>query len=270
MNSLTLRDVDRRLLMAGVILCLLVAVALLAPRATSRYVMLLVAGLGGLLLLDHPQWGLMLLIPVGLCVPFSIGTGTKTEVPMTILLLVALLGIWVWILFRERVFRLVESPANWPLVALVVVAGLSILVGQFMWNPLVGTKSNFLFVQLAQWAVFVLSAGAFWLVANMVHELGWLKLMVWVFLAMGAVYMMLRILPGGWRIINPLFVSDAIGSLFWVWLVALAWGQVLFNRRLRRPVRLALLLLVVATLYVAWFAGRDWVSGWGPPSWPSG
>jgi len=43
--------------------------AYLAPRASSRLLFLLVGGPGVLVLLSRPQWGLVLLIPVGLVCP---------------------------------------------------------------------------------------------------------------------------------------------------------------------------------------------------------
>jgi hypothetical protein len=55
------------------------------------------------------------------------------------------------------------------------------------------------------------------------------------------------------------------GSLFWTWLVALAFSQAVFNRQLAMPRRMALGLLVTATLAVALLQGRDWTSGWMPP-----
>src|SRR5262249_9814768 len=54
------------------------------------------------------------------------------------------------------------------------------------------------------------------------------------------------------------------GSLFWTWLVALAFSQALFNRQLAMPWRVALGLLVTGTLVVSIALGRDWTSGWMP------
>lgn len=243
----------------------LMLIAVLAPRASSRPALLLLAGLGGLVLLTRPEWGLVVLIPAGLVVPFSLGTGTGTEVPISLLLLAALLGIWLLRMAHRREVRLAPSPANAPLLALVGVAGLSIVVGDALWNPFVQTKGNFGLVQLAQWSVFLFSAGAFWLTANLVRDVRWLKWMVAAFLGLGAAYIGLRLAAGGASLAGRLFPPGAASALFWVWLVALAGGQVLFNRRLRPAARLALAGLVAATLAVAWFQGRDWVSGWAPP-----
>jgi O-antigen ligase len=53
-------------------------------------------------------------------------------------------------------------------------------------------------------------------------------------------------------------------SMFWTWLPALALGQLLFNRQLKRPVRLWLVVLLAAAAYVVWLRMNDWVSGWAP------
>lgn len=251
--------------MVVVVTLTLAAAFWLGPRASTRYLTLIAAAIGGVLLLRWPQWGLVLLIPVSMVVPITLGTGTQTEVPISFLLLAGVLGLWVVDMLRRREIRLAPSPANVPLLALIVVAGLALVAGQAYWNPFVIAKGNFLLVQLAQWAVFILSAGAFWLTANLARDARWLRWMVGLFLGLGAVYMAARLLPAGWRLAWRLFAPGSFGSLFWTWLVALAAGQVLFNRQMKRPLRLALVALLAATFYVAWFQGRDWISGWAPP-----
>ena len=267
MNQLISRQFARarlRTLGAGVlvVLCMLV-IARLAPRASSREVLLLAGLLGVLWLAGRPQWGLILLIAVSLVVPISLGTGTLTQIPLSLLLLVALMGLWVTDMARRREWALADTPANAPLFALIIMAGLSIVVGDALWNPFVQTKGNFTFVQLAQWGVFILSAGAYWLTANTLHDVRWLKRLVIVFLSVGVAYIGLRLLDW-WAILTPVFARGSVGSLLWVWLVALAGGQALFNRRLETPLRAGLALLILVTLSLAWFQARAWVSGWAP------
>jgi O-antigen ligase len=54
-------------------------------------------------------------------------------------------------------------------------------------------------------------------------------------------------------------------SMFWTWLVALAFSQAWLNKRLRLRWRLVLAVVLLATLYVALVRNRAWVSGWLPP-----
>jgi O-antigen ligase len=60
------------------------------------------------------------------------------------------------------------------------------------------------------------------------------------------------------------FQAGAFGSVFWVWVMCLAVGQIVFNNRLAWIHRAGLCLLVALVWYVAFFFGRDWTSGWLP------
>lgn len=61
---------------------------------------------------------------------------------------------------------------------------------------------------------------------------------------------------------NRLFVSGSTGSMFWAWLVVLSFSQALYNRKLSAAPRVALLLVTVVTMYVAFVVQNDWKSGW--------
>lgn len=260
------RSLPRALVPAGLAVACLAATWYLAPRTSQRELLLIAAALAGLVLLQHPLWGLLALIPVSLVVPFAVGTGTQTEVPASLLLLGLLLGIWVLEMVRERRIRLAPSPANLPWIALIAVGGLSIVTGGALWNPFVQASGHFPVVQLAQWAVFIFSAGAFWVAGNLVDDLRWLRWLTGLFLGLGALHMALRLVPGGDPLVDRFFVRGGQGSVFWVWLVALSTGQAVFNRALGPAIRLALAGLTAATLLVATYGGAmEWVSGWAPP-----
>lgn len=260
------RVLPRALVPAALAVTCLAVTWYLAPRTSQRELTFMAAALAGLVLLQHPLWGLLALIPASLVVPFSVGTGTQTEVPVSLLLLGLLLGIWVLEMVRQRSIRLAPSPANLPWIALIAVGGLSIVTGGALWNPFVQASGRFPVVQLAQWAVFIFSAGAFWLVGNLVDDLRWLRWLTGLFLGLGALHMVLRLVPGGDPLVDRLFSRGGQGSVFWVWLVALSTGQAVFNRGLHRLVRLGLAALAGATLFVATYGGAmEWVSGWAPP-----
>jgi 4-amino-4-deoxy-L-arabinose transferase-like glycosyltransferase len=65
--------------------------------------------------------------------------------------------------------------------------------------------------------------------------------------------------PSGW-----LIATGASGSLTWIWLAALAGAQAALNAALNWRLRVLLALAVVAELYLALGAGREWVAGWMP------
>jgi hypothetical protein len=256
---------DHPVLKRWIIALVLLLSVLIGLLGIGALVLVLVLGVSGLVvLLRRPVVGLVLLIPVSLIVPFGIGTGTATSINATVLLLVLLLGLWVLRMLGSRDLRLVTSPAVPPLLALVAIAFVSFVIGLQPWIPFAQTAP--LRAQIGGVAIFALAAGAFLLVAHSIRDLRWLQWMTWSFLGMGALYVFARMVPGLGLVANRLAQRGAgDGSLFWTWLVALAFSQAVFNRQLAMPRRMALGLLVTATLAVALLQGRDWTSGWMPP-----
>lgn len=235
----------------------------LSPGQAQR-VLLLLLGAGAILVfLRWPPLGLATLIGASLVVPLAIGTGTQTSLNVTVLLLPLLLGLWSLDRVVRREIRLVPSRTIPPLLAFLFVTVLAFGAGQLPW--FVFAQAAPLRAQIGGLAVFLLSAGAFLLAAHQVRDLRWLKRLTWLFLALGGLYIAGRLLPGLGQVSGRLFQPGATGSLFWTWLVALACGQAVFNRRLRLGWRLALGGLVLATFYVSISQGRAWASGWLPP-----
>jgi hypothetical protein len=249
----------RWLIGAGVLL----ASALLACRASQRWLLLLVGGGAALIFWRWPPAGLVALVAASLVVPFEVGTGTQTTLNAAVLLVALLLGLWLLdVVVRRRRAWLLPSRPVYALLALVGAAVLAFLAGQLPWFP---ASAAPLFSQLGGLAVYGLSAGAFLLAAHQVRDRCWLERLTWVFLALGGLYVAGRLLPPLGRLTGGVFQRGSTGSLFWVWLVALASGQALFNRRLGDAWRLALGALAVAALYVGLVQSRSWASGWLPP-----
>jgi O-antigen ligase len=172
--------------------------------------------------------------------------------------------LWVLdILIHQRRIRTLPARPVWPLLGLVVVAGLALGVGQLPWYTF--ARPAPFGAQLAGLSIFVLSAGAFLLVAYQVHDERWLQAMTWLFLALGAAYIASLLVPGMSVVANLFPYGTTQGSLFWTWLIALAFSQAAFNQRLQPVARAALAALTLAALYVALFINRDWSSGWMPP-----
>ncbi len=246
-----------------VVLLVLAAAAYLGREPSTRYVYLACAAAGGLILFRWPELGLVAVLVSALCVPFALATGTKTSIHAAILLIPFLFALLVANGIRERNLKLAASPANVPLIVFCSSAVVSFLVGNMPWNYFAATAS--LQAQLGGLAVFLLSAALFLVVGNLIREVIWLKRLVWLFLAIGAAYMVGRLFPPVGGLTSRLMVSGATGSLFWLWIVALAGGQVLFNRTLAPKWRLLLASLICMTLAIGWFQNRSWLSGWMPP-----
>jgi len=225
---------------------------------------LLLLGLAGcLLLLRLPAAGLVLLVVGSLVVPLAVATGTHTDVPFTLLCVPPLLGLWLLrMLFRRDWSIFFSRPAR-PLLAFVATAIISFALANQPWWYIAPVAP--LPAQLGGLAVFVLSAGVFLMTADQLREARAIQVLTWVFLGIGAWYLAGRLVPVWEPWTTARFPRGADGSLFWTWLVALAFAQAAFNERLPVVVRVAVGGVVLAAFFVALTQARDWLSGWAPP-----
>jgi hypothetical protein len=231
------------------------------PQASLSMVLLVYGLMAGLVLLQVPALAVPAQVLAAAFVPAAVSTGTGSRVNIVIIGLVALTAYWVVRMALDRELRPRRADANLPLLALILVSGFSIVAGAAMWNPLVVTKDNFILVQLAQWAVYVLSACAFWLAANLVRDrrvLGWLVVLL---LALGGLFLVRLWLPPSGRI-TGLLLFESVN--FRLWLVALGSGLALFHTGLARWVRGGLMAGAVLVLGAGFVFARDWISGWLP------
>ncbi len=257
------RPLDARFVVqVAIILSLLVLVVLLSRQPSALILPLPLLAIAGWAVLRYPGLGPWTVLVCLMVVWVSIGTGTQTSLHAGIVLTPLFVGLWVAKMLYRRWLGLAPSPMNLPALGLAGAAGLSMLAGHVPW--LVFAETAPLRTQIGALSTFVISAAAFLLAANEIHSVKWLKALVWTFIGLGAVYIVSRAIPG-YGAISRIFPNGATGSVFWVWLVALAGGQSLFNRDLRFVLRVLCGALVVLTLLVGLAPGaRDWASGWVP------
>lgn len=246
----------RVLLIAAAILCS----AALAYRADAMSIAVVLGVAGLLIIIRKPHLGIIALIPASMLAPVSIGTGTGTEINATIVLLVALLVLWLLSMLLRRDVRFVASPVIAPAFAFGAAAILAFLAGQLPWFVALPAP---IAAQVGGLALMLLAVGAVILVAHQMQDVRWLRWLTWVFLALGAVYLASRIIPGG-RPVTRLFQYGSESSMFWTWIMAMAFSQALVNRSLSKGWRLALFAVVGMALYIGFFQRRDWTSGWMP------
>ena len=161
---------------------------------------------------------------------------------------------------RRESFR-VPAVIHWPWIMLIFVSGLSILLGDAMWSPWVVVKDSFVFVQLAQWAIFALSACAFWLSAapsRTREDLRWSTILL---LTLGVVWLLTERVPGS-EIFHEVFSLHSV--VFRVAVVALASAFAFWAEDLKIRWRVLLLALAIAPSVHGFVFGRDWQSGWVP------
>jgi hypothetical protein len=255
------------LLRWGLVLALPVVIVAIAFVAPSRLATMLLAGLLGLalvaVLLRWPAAGVVLLIPATLLAPIAIGTGSESSInaPMLLLLLLAALWLFDMVALRRQI-DIHLSRSLIALAALVAVAILAFLVGQMSWFPL--ARPAPLRAQIGGVMIFVLSLAAFALAAHQIKTQRTLQAMTGLFLGLGAIFAVGQMLPGLKRPMFTLFQFGSTTSQFWTWMVALALGQALFNRRMHPAARLALAGLAMATLVSSYVVIDGWKSGWVP------
>ena len=254
-----------RFLIPPVLLIFVIALAYLSSDMIMMGVIALCAGVGGLvILLRYQSLGVVFLIVASMLVPFAIGTGTNTTISATILLLGAIVATWLidMVVIRKE-FRLVLSSTTTPLLAFVVVSIVAFISGQINWFP--GVQGAPIRAQLGGLAIYLLSALAFIVLANVIKQPRYLAIMTWTFFGLAGFYMIARIVPRPYEfVLRKFFPTGADASLFWVWLLSMAVAQLLFNKRLSRLVRVLLGILVLSTIYVSLIKNYDWKSGWMP------
>jgi hypothetical protein len=223
---------------------------------------LLIALLGGiagtLVLLKQPNLGFILIFLGGMFVPYSGPAGVN----VVVFAIALIIGLWLMdMLAVQREFRFIKSRALLPVTIMLAISVIAFGMGQVPW--FVFANQAPLAAQAGGFAIFVLSLGCMLVAAHLVQDLEWLKIIVWTFIGLGAIYVFGRLAA---RPIERLYQTGfTAGSMFWTWLVALAFAQAFFNTKLKMSARVLLYGIVLATLFVALVRGYDWKSGWVPP-----
>ena len=257
------RDDKLRLLLSGLIIGGVLALAFVLGRRSSVVILAALFGMAGaLVLLRWPLLGFLLLIPGAVVVRLEIGTGTEVSLNPAALLVPALMGIWIVNSMMQHNLRLAPSRVNRPLILFLLIALLSIPISNVIWDPAVPRSDRFIVVQLAQWALFAFSAGIFWLVGNRVTNMLWLKRIAVVYLIVAEAVALLRVMPGNEYIAFNALSFAVERAPFWLLLTAVAAGQLFFNQRLSTRVRLALISILATTIYYALFIQRERSSNW--------
>ncbi len=250
------------LIAAPVVVLVLLLALLLGARASVSNLALLATGFGAIVLVANPSLGLPAVLLSALLLPLSIPTGTEVMLHPVVFVLAAVAGLSLLKSVRAQRFVLAASPANLPLLLFLIAGLLSFAVGNATWDWMVPHKSNFWLVQFAQWAIFALSAAAFWLTANTVRSIAALQRLTWLFLGVAGALALLRMASVTAPLANAISTGAFIRAPLWVLLIALGGGQLLFNRSLGAAARIFLLAVIVAVLFYAFVEAREAASTW--------
>lgn len=267
-------EYNRPLLVRGaVLLVLVVAVFYMVPRVVvgehmipNLFVLGIFGAAGLLLLLRHPTLALLAIVPASVAIPYGLGTGTETVLPVSVLLVFLALGLWLLdMVVVKREFRLMPNRLVTAALLLAASSLLSFAIGQIPWFYYQHAPIT---AQLGGTMLYVLAAATFLVVAHCVTR----KVLIWsvaALIVLGGVYLFLRPISEynywlTWPVLR-FYANGSTGSLFWVWLLCIALAQLIFNRSMHLPLRIGIGAVLVAFLYNAFVMGRDWTSGWLPP-----
>jgi O-Antigen ligase len=254
----------------GVLFSVFVISILVALRPNSRVTLLIVAlpavALLAVLLLRKTVLGILGVILACMFVPAFLSGGAGALLSPPLMLLVVTIVIWILdMLVRQHRIRLIRSRVVLAAFVFLIVSLIAFLNGQINYYSFAQIAP--ITAQVGGMAVFVLAMGALLLAAHLIEDIKWLERITWLFLIVGAVYIILgRVVPFTGRFIRPRFAYGSTdgASSFWIWLAAMAFSQALFNRKLDKRLRIGLFGLVIAEITVAIVQAYDWKSGWVP------
>ncbi len=240
----------------------LLAAAYFGQHASTRWLFLLLAVIGGIALLLQPELGLLALIAAALLLPLEFDTGTAITINPATLLIPILLGLWFLAMLLHRRLRFVSSRTTLPLLLFLASGLISLLIGRATWDPMVPLSASFLLVQMAQWAIFAFSTGAFWLTANLIRDERWLWRLTATFLLLAGSVVILRTIPGLGGLTGRFTTIAFVRTPLWILLAGLAGGQLLFNHRLTSHWRLFLAAILAAVMVYTFVQQKETASNW--------
>ncbi len=247
---------------------LLVLSAVLGLRVSTKLLILVCVGIFGLVafpvLVRRPELGIVMIVPVSFLVDVEVGTGTKVPINATILLVMALIGLWILqMLVLDKKIQLRYSRVNAPALIFILVTTIALLAGNLNWILIAKGRASLL-SQLGGWLLYASSVGLMLVVGNYLRDIRWIRTMTWLYIVIGGVLVLVQQFSLTSRLRN-FYTSGSQGSVFWTFLAALVFGQFLLNKDLHPRIRFALGLLVLAIFRASWVLDREWISGWLPP-----
>ncbi len=229
---------------------------------TAKTLVIIPVGLGAisllLVLLAQVNIGFILLLIACMFVPFSGPGGVNAAIAVIALLVV----LWlIDIVVVKKHFQIIKSNVLLPIIVFFCVSFISFIMGQVPW--LIFANQAPITAQLGGFFIFALSLGAMLVSGHLIQDVKWLQVIVWTFIILGTIYLMGRFFKISF-VVN-IYQYGALGSMFWTWLTALAFSQVIFNRKMHLRIKVFLALVSALIFYVAVAMGYDWKSGWVPP-----
>jgi O-antigen ligase len=210
--------------------------------------------------------GLIAIIPVSFLLKLELGTGTNVPLNAAILMTAGLLGLWIFrMIVIDRSVFLFRTKVNKSALLFILATTMSLIFGNADWFIWAEYKAS-LPAQIGGWMLYTIPIGILLFTGNCLKNQQSLKRMVYLFLILGGIIILSRVPASTYQPILKYFVHSSQGAMLWLWLAALAVGQLLFNQSMAWKWRILLIILVASLLATNWMYGRkEWVSGWLPP-----
>jgi hypothetical protein len=267
MMSFTMQTATREKMIWAIIFAASILCGLaISADAYTRWLLFLVGSAAIAMALTiharHFLVGLSALLIAGVSLPIEFHVASAVSLNSAILIAAFCVGSWLLMLlvFPDR-YRLDLSRPAIACIALILCSAISFLAGQYPWFP---SPAAPLAAQLGGLSLFLLSGGIFLAVGHQLRSLAQLKGLTWLFLGLGGIFCISQSFPG-MSILAPWSIPDSVGSIFWIWFVAVGCSQALFNTELSRAGRMTLYCLTAIALYRGLFLAASWASGWLPP-----
>jgi O-antigen ligase len=276
MNSLFgLRSIQLRILLARVALVLLGAglIGFLSYRVdllVDRDPTLIFAGLIGvaglMLAARHGTFERGLAVMM-LCAGFanfaSLPTGRESRVVFSLAICMVLLIAWAYeLLFSGKTgVKLKPSRINAPVLLFVAINIVAYAWSYLTRDALLQIWASFPFVQVAALVVNIGLPLLALLVSNKISDPVWVKRYMLFVIALGAINMLMRL--ANVRFLES-FIGNGTNGIFGTWVAVIAYGVLLYDRKLPMPYKLALCVLLLAEGLFYFWRQRIWLSGWLP------
>ncbi|NWG16301.1 MAG: O-antigen ligase family protein [Chloroflexi bacterium] len=211
-------------------------------------------------LYNHLEMALLLVVVVSTLLADGIGTGTGTKITFTFLLAILVAGLWLFrLVVVDRHITLRPSPANAPAIIFIITVVISTVWSTVFVDQEVSYLLNDkLFPRLMTAAVLIISPLTMLIFAREVKSIRSIRFIIWWFILVGTIF-------GAYRLaFNNLPAPLNMRGQFPTWVGVLAIGQMLFNTRLHPVLRLFLGVVGGVWFYITIGLGISWLSGWVP------
>ncbi|WP_298402983.1 O-antigen ligase [uncultured Chloroflexus sp.] len=262
-----LERLPRPLIIGGVVSGLAVySLAIGAMFGTNRQLiglalLALPLGLIGLtLLLYRFEWFVLILPLTGLAMrPISVPAGNGSELPISMLLTLALSGIWILAMITRRTWLLAPSPLNKPLLAFMFICIFSVLWGILWADPILNWRimGNFRFAQIASLLSFLGLLSIPLLVGRFIQHEWQIKAYLGMFIVCGGLMTIFLI----FGINEYLLVAQGLWGL---WFALSLAGIIYLQPNVHWGWRLAGSAFLMWHLWLAAVRNSLWISGWLP------